>query len=178
MGTSNHDTVIFLRVLGIFMLVFSWLTVLRPEMKVYWGKGRSTSRAPLSQKSKLAFAIAISGWCLGVFSGNQTLAVSLFLIGFVTACISGSDDQKEHARQTGTTARKPPTPQEMWLALCIMDGALFAITLYAMVRDHFHPPLTNEQKSVHAMGLVLFSLLSVGGVRLYLKRPGKPQESD
>lgn len=38
---SNQPTVVFLRVLGIAMLVFSWVPVFNPEIKVYWAKAEA-----------------------------------------------------------------------------------------------------------------------------------------
>jgi hypothetical protein len=54
-----------------------------------------------------------------------------------------------------------------------MDSVLLPILSLALVRDHFHPPVTDEQKSVHGMAIIMFVLLSVAGVALYLNRPEK-----
>jgi len=169
---SNGSAVLFLRVLGIAGLLFSWLTVFRPQMKVYWGR-RGVNRALMSRNSRLAFAIAVTGWCLGVFGANQKLALLLFTIGFALAVISGREDEKEHVARTGALVRKPPAPKDYWLAFCFMDSVLLPILLFALVRDHFHPPVTDEQKSVHGMAIIMFALLSVAGVALYLNRPEK-----
>ncbi len=163
--------VIFLRVLGILFVSFSWLIVLRPQMKVYWGRG--ANRPLMSQKSRLSFAVAMTGWCLGVFGANQKLALALFMIGFVVAVINAKEDEKEHTARTGVPARRTPQPQDYWLAFCLMDGVMLSIVTFALVRDHFIPPVNDEAKSVHAIGIVLFLLLSLGALILYLKRPDK-----
>lgn len=180
-GTShnNASAILFLRVLGIAGLLFSWLTVFRPQMKVYWGR-RGANRPLMSQRSRVAFAIAVTGWCLGVFGANQRLALLLFATGFALAVISGKEDEKEHVARTGIPVRKPPASKDYWLSFCLMDSVLLLILLFALVQDHFHPPVTDEQKSVHGLAIILFVLLSVTAVALYLNRPEKtltgPQE--
>jgi len=141
-------------------------------MKVYWGR-RGANRALMSQQSKVASAIAVTGWCLGVFGANQKLAVGLFLLGFVVAVIHSREDEKEHAARTGLPTRKRSTPQDYWLAFCLMDGVILSILTFALVRDHLYPPITDEAKSIHVMGIVLFVLLLVATVALYLNRPNK-----
>jgi len=180
-GTShnNASAILFLRVLGIAGLLFSWLTVFRPQMKVYWGR-RGANRALMSRNSRLAFAIAVTGWCLGVFGADQRLALGLFAAGFAFAAIYSREDEKEHVARTGIPVRKPPASKDYWLAFCLMDSVLLSILLFSLVRDHFHPPVTDEQKSVHGLAIILFVLLSVTAVALYLNRPEKtltgPQE--
>jgi hypothetical protein len=170
---SNQPTIVFLRVLGIAMLVFSWVPVFNPEIKVYWGKGRSANRALMSRKSKLAFAIAMTGWCLGVFGVNQNLAVGLFMLGFVFGVAFAGKDEAEHVARTGVPIRRAATSEEIWMGLFAVDTVLLMITLYAAIRDHFRPPVTEEQRIVHAMGSGLLALFSLGAVVLYLTRPGK-----
>jgi uncharacterized membrane protein len=169
---STHPIVVFLRVLGITMLVFSWVPVFNPEIEVYWGKGRSANRALMSRKSKLAFAIAMTGWCLGVFGVNQNWAVGLFMLGFVFGVAFAGKDEDEHVARTGVPIRKAATSGEIWMGLFAVDAVLLIITLYAAIRDHFRPPVTEEQRIVHAMGSRLLALFSVGAVVLYLTRPG------
>jgi len=168
---TNSSGVLFLRILGIAVLPFSWLTVFRPQMKVYWGRG--TNRPLMSRKSRLAFAIAWTGWCLGVFGANQTLAVGLFLTGFVVAVISGKEDEKEHIARTDVPIRKAPTRQDYWLAFCFMDAILLSILAFSLVRDHFRPPVTEEHKNIHAMAVIFFVLLLVAAFALFLNRPEK-----
>lgn len=167
----NPSPIIFLRVLGILFVSFSWLTVLRPQMKVYWGRG--ANRPLMSRKSRLAFAIAVTGWCLGVFGADQRLAVGLFLVGFVVAVIHAKEDEKEHFARTGVPATRTPRAEDYWLAYCLMDGVLLSILAFALVRDHFYPPVTDEGKSVHAMGLIFFVLLALGALVLYWNRPDR-----
>jgi hypothetical protein len=175
---SNGGGILFLKALGIVGLLFSWLAAFRPKMKVYWGRG--ANRPLMSRRSRVAFAIAATGWCLGVFGANQRLALLLFATGFALAVISGKQDEKDHVARTGTLVRKPPEPKDFWLALCLMDSVLLPILLFALVRDYFHPPVTDEQKSVHGMAIIMFVLLLVAAVALYLNRPEKistgPQE--
>jgi len=153
------------------MLVFSWITVFNPNVKVYWGRGRSPNRVLLSRRSKLGFAVAVSGWCLGVFQGNQLLAIGLFLVGLALAVISGRQDEQEHVARTGVPLRRPATSEQTWMALCAMDVVFLTIAVYAFVRDYFHPPVTDEEKSVHVAGIVLLVFLSVAALALYLTRP-------
>lgn len=169
---SSGSGVLFLKALGIAGLVFSWLPVFRPQMKVVWGR-RGANRPPMSRKSRLAFAIAGTGWCLGVFGANQTLSLSLFLTGLAVAMISSKEDEKEHVARTGVPVRKPPAPQDYWLAFCMMDGLILSILTFALVRDHFHPPVTEEHKSLHGIAVIFFVLCLLGAVALYLNRPDK-----
>jgi len=173
---SNGSAILLLRLLGIAGLLFSWLTVFRPQMKVYWGR-RGANRPLMSQRSRVAFATAVTGWCLGVFGANQRLALGLFAVGFAFAAIYSREDEKEHVARTGIDVRKPATPQDFWLAFCLMDAVLLPILIFAVLRDHFHPPVTDEQKSVHTMCVMLFLVLSLVAVALYWNRPEKTSRS-
>jgi len=54
-----------------------------------------------------------------------------------------------------------------------VDAVLLIMTLYAAIRDHFRPAVTEEERIVHAMGIGLLALFSLGAVVLYWTRPGK-----
>lgn len=127
----------------------------------------------MSRKSKLAFAIAMTGWCLGVFGVNQNLAVGLFMLGFVFGVAFAGKDEDEHVARTGVPIRKAATSEEIWMGIFAVDAVLLILTLYAVIRDHFRPPATGEERIVHAMGIGLLAFLSLGAVVLYLTRPGK-----
>lgn len=170
---SNQPIVVFLRVLGVAMLVFSWVPVFNPEIKVYWGKGSSANRALMSWKSKLAFAIAMTGWCLGVFGVKQNLAVGLFMFGFVFGVAFAGKDKDEYIARTGVPIRRAATSEEIWMGLFAVDTVLLILSLYAVIRDHFRPPVTEEERIVHAMGIGLLAFFSLGAVVLSLTRPGK-----
>jgi hypothetical protein len=168
---SNGSSVLFLKLLGVVGMFFSWMTVFRPRMKVYWGRG--ANRLLMSQTSRLAFAIAVTGWCLGVFGFDYRLAVGVFLLGWATAVGSARQDEARHVATTGVPLRNPAKPEDTWLALCVMDGIFLWIVSYATIRDHFHPPVTDEQKSVHVLGMVLQIAFTIGAVVLYWTRPRK-----
>ena len=110
MTHSIPANLIFLRLLGIPFLLFSWLTVLRPQLKVYWGRG--ANRPLISRKGRLAFAIAMTGWCLGVFGADQTLALGLFATGFAAAFIYAREDAQRHLTRNVVTAIENPTPRK------------------------------------------------------------------
>jgi hypothetical protein len=168
---SNGGGILFLKALGIVGLLFSWLAAFRPKMKVYWGRG--ANRPLMSQRSRVAFAILATGWCLGVFGADYRLAVGLFVLGWVVAVASGRQDEDKHVARTGAPLRRPAKPEDVWIALCAMDAAFLSIASYAMIRDHYHPPVTDEQKSVHVMGMVLLAALALGAIVLYCTRPPK-----
>jgi len=166
---SNGDGALFLKLLGIGGLLFSWLLVFRPEMKVYWGRG--ANRPLVSAQGRLAFALAATGWCLGVFGANQWLAVGLFMSGFVAAVASAKQDEDNHVARTGAHLRKPAKPEDLWKGLCATDAVFLSITSYAAIRDHFHPPVSQEQKSIHVIGVVLLIVSSLGAIGLHCIRP-------
>lgn len=97
--------IVFLRVIGVLGTLAAWIAVSRPAMKVYWGRG--SNRPPMSLPSRLAVAISISGWCLGVFGCDSRVAISLFAIGFAGAAVFGQMDKERHTAKTSTTISKP-----------------------------------------------------------------------
>lgn len=168
---SNGSGVLFLKALGVAGLLFSWLPALRPQMEVYWGRG--ANRPLMSQRTRVAFAIAATGWCLGIFGVDYRLALSLFTFGWVAAVAFGRQDEDKHGARTGAPLRKPPNPGDLWMGLCAMDAVLIWITSYALIRDHFRPPVTDEQRSVHRIGMVLLIALMFGAIGLYWTRRGR-----
>jgi hypothetical protein len=99
MMIPNSSAAIFLRVIGGVGTLTAWIVVLRPRIKVYWGGGEN--RARMSQVSRLGVAVAISGWCLGVFGFLPWLSIGLFGIGFAGAAVSGQLDKERHVAGTG-----------------------------------------------------------------------------
>jgi uncharacterized membrane protein len=171
---AGNGTLIFLRILGLVMLVFSWIPVFNPEVRVFW-KG---SRVALSRRSNLITAVAMTAWCLGVFGVKPQLCAALCVMAIATAMWRSGEDRRQHEedrlqheKEAGRQVGGPPNPEQMWMALFGVNAILLSLSLYAVIRDHFVPPVTEEQRMVHSMAWVLVGVLSVGATVLYVKRP-------
>jgi len=170
MTIPSQDDVAFLRVLGIVALVFSWIPVFRPEIKVVWKGG---NRAPMSQRSKLAAAFALTAWCMLAFGVAAWLGTILCTAGGAALLVFGQQDRERHAAETGIRIARPINPKHLWVGLCAIDVFLLSCSLYAFVRDHYLPQATNERALLHSAvwGYVMMSLAAT--FLLYRIRPRK-----
>jgi hypothetical protein len=57
--------------------------------------------------------------------------------------------------------------------LCVADAFFLVLSWYAVVRDYFSPPYTEEQRIVHFMGVGYAVASALGAFVLYWKRPKK-----
>lgn len=167
--SASNGSVVFLRVLGTGMLVLSWLPIINPKIKVVW-KG---SRVPMSRRSNLVFAVCMTAWFLAVFGVSPQLCAVVFVIGLAGAMWSADQDRDQYVIQTGRPVGKTPTSDDMWMALCGLDAVLLGFSLFAVFRDRFWPPTTDEQRVIHKMAWVLVAVLSTAALVLYAKRPGR-----
>lgn len=160
---------LFLRILGIVMLVLSWIPVFNPEVKVFYKR----SRVPLSRRSIYVSALAATAWCLGVFGVSSWICAGLFAGSVLAGMLLAKQDRAQYEKQTGRFPSVPNDPQQVWGAFFAIDTVFLSVFLSCLIRDHFWPPVTEEQKSVHFMTWGFFALTSMAAVLLYWKRPGK-----
>jgi hypothetical protein len=161
-----------LRILGVAMASFSWAFVVFPNSQISWKGG---NRAPLSGRSRFLVAIMATSWCLTTFRLYPLFFATLFAICAMLGLYESGRDRAafDTARGRDSNQRKVLTAAEYWLPLCIIDGLIFFLMLYAFVRDLQHPPQTDEQHIVHLMGMGFLVASIVGGVCLYVTRPPK-----
>ncbi len=128
----------------------------------------------MSMPSRVVFAIAATSWCLITFHVYPIFfAITFALCVCVGLLQSGRDRAGYDAARGVTPQRLTFTARQRWLAFCIYDAVFLVPLLYAVVRDYFRPPRTDEQRMIHVMALGLFALCLLGAVALYFTRPKK-----
>jgi len=163
-----------LKFLGIAMAALSWACLAFPDIRITWKGG---NRAPLSRSSKLTMAVGWTAWCCAVFRFHP-----LFFAGVFAASVLLGFAQTTRDRVAFDTSRgirkisRVLTLSSYWPALCMIDAFILTVSLYAVLRDAFYPPQTQEQRIVHIMGICYLVVSSLGAVFLYIKRPEKDRE--
>jgi len=167
-SAPSPGSIAFLRILGLFFVVASWLPVLRPEVKVFWGK---RGRVPVSRRSNLVIASAMTAWCLGVFGVWAALCGAIFTISIISTMWFARQDQDHYYEQTAEPRPKPATPEQTWLGLCIFDGIFLSISVFGLIRNSFWPKAGREAASIRVLSWIMVSLFSTFAALLYWKRP-------
>jgi hypothetical protein len=159
----------FLRAVFVLMALFSWAAV-SPNYSIRWKGG---NRAPLSMRSKVVSALAMTALCLASFRIYSPVFGGAFAVGICYLMLQSQRDRAAYDRDQGLAPVKPlsPTTQQRWLSLCAADGFFLLTSLFAVIRDSLKPPITEEQHIVHIMGLGYLGASALGAIILFIKRP-------
>lgn len=138
--------------------------------RVRWKGG---NRAPLSTRSKVVFAIAMTAWCLAVFGVYPMYGAAVFAVSILVLFPLAAQDRRAYDRLSGIGPIKPLpiTGRDQWLVFCFFDALGLTASGFAIVRDFFFPPVSDEQHIVHVMGLGMFAISLIGAVALLVSRP-------
>lgn len=158
---------IFVRILAVAVAAWWWSRLLNPRGTLHHRR----SRVPLSQKSKLADAFAVTCGCLALFGIGPLVCAGM---GFVCVALGlwfAKLDRAQYERQTGRFPSVPNDPLQMWFASFIINGAFLALFALFLVRDHVWPPVTEEQRLVHYVCWGFFALIALLLLLLWWDRP-------
>jgi hypothetical protein len=164
--------VLGLRVLGAAMTLFVWSAVIF-KFPVVWKGG---NRAPMSLRSKVVFASAVTAWFLLACGFNPALGGGLFVIAIVYSFALCDQDRASHARGRGFPDTRAATAYQAWVGFCIFDAVILFGSIYVFLRDMVRPPVTEEQILAHRLGLATLAISSIGAVSLYLRRPSNTSQ--
>lgn len=167
---NNYYGLWFLRALGIFMAAMSWYPVIY-RRTVRW-KG---SRARLSTRSKVVFATGTTAWCLGVFGVYPIYCAMVFATCVLLLFPLATQDRRAYGNLPFAPGVRPErlSRREQWRFFRFVDVLALLASGFAMVRDLYSPPATDEQHLVHVMGLAFFALSVIGALALFLTWPRK-----
>lgn len=157
---------IFLRILGIAMLVPSW----RPMFSSRPVAFHRSSRAPASLGSKLTLALAATVFCVSTFAVRPQLCAILFAICVLLGFWYSKRDQWDYEKKTGRLSFRPTGQQER-VAFFTLDMVFLVLFLSFVVRDQIWHPDTEEERIIHYLcwGVVVFT--AIAALLLYPKRP-------
>jgi uncharacterized membrane protein len=150
----------------------AWSTVVWPKMTVVWKGG---NRAPVSTRSKLVGAVALTGLCCAAFRIYPMVGALAFAAGVSYLMFQSTRDRAayDRIRGVGPVRPIPITAQQRWLVFCVIDAVVLLISLIAFLRDLYFPPMTEEQRIIHMMGLGLLTVSAAGAIALLMTRPKK-----
>jgi hypothetical protein len=164
----TNFNVYFLRALGVLGMCFCWAPVFFPKMTVVW---RGGNRAPLSRRSNVVSALAVTAWCMVVFGIAPMFCAALFAIGVLSLFVLSRQDRKHYAAATGIPERARITKRQLWSFFCLADALFLAASLYAVIRDSYSPPKNEDQRILHYMALGYLAASCIAAVALYRARP-------
>ena len=150
----------------------AWATVVWPKMIVVWKGG---NRAPVSMRSKLVGAVALTGLCCAAFRIYPMVGGVAFAAGVNYLMFQSTRDRAayDRIRGVGPVRPVPITAGQRWLGLCVVDVVVLLFSLIAFLRDLYFPPMTEEQRIVHMMGLGFLAISAAGAIALVMTRPRK-----
>jgi hypothetical protein len=160
---------IFQRVLGIVALILWGIPVFNPAVRVSYRR----SHVPVSRMRKVLNALGATAFCLACFGVRPLLCA-----GAAAACVAASmwvkkQDFREYESQTGRWVFIPTDQRPMWVAALALDAAFLSLFVVALIRDHFCPPVNNDQRILHYMSWGWVAFLSFAGALLLWDRPRK-----
>jgi hypothetical protein len=168
----NHQAQILLGILGAIMSLLAWASVAFPQIPITWKGG---NRASLSMSSRIAMAIGTTSWFLIALGFHPGFFAALFVISVLFGFFNSQRDRTTYDSARGVVATSKPklTFSQMWLALCLADAFFLSFSSYAVIRDWFSPPHTDEQRILRIMAIGYFLVSAAGAIFLYVKRPQK-----
>jgi hypothetical protein len=160
---------IFLRILGIATLILWGIPALNPAVRVFYRR----SHVPVSPMLKVLNAVGSSAFCLAAFGVRP-----LICAGAAAACVAAgmwvkNRDFRQYEKQTGYLVYRPTDQRPMWVSALALDVAFLSLFVVALIRDHFLPPVTRDQRILHSMAWGWVALLSIAGGLLLWDRPRK-----
>ena len=156
------------RVFAVALTLRSWYPVVFPNVR--WSWGRKSRWTPMSMKGRIATALTVTFGCGVAFGIYPVLLTGICILGVAVLQILKRREMQAHDRAK-LTSQVLRTKGDGWLLMCILDAALLIGSSFAVFRDHFFPPSTEEQRVVHFIGVGFAALAAVLAIFLYLKRP-------
>jgi hypothetical protein len=159
---------IFLRIFGLVFLAYSWFAILDPKSRTVYKR----SRVPVSRRSKIVSAVGATAFCLALFGIQSLLCAGLAYACVAVRLLFWKLDSRDYEKQTGRWPDIPTDPQQTRVMAQALDLVFLSLFLCALIRDHFSPPVTADQKILHCLALGVVIVTSIFAAVLFLNRPG------
>lgn len=158
---------IFLRIIGIAMLIWWWIPVFNPAVRVFYRR----SHVPVSRTRRVLDAVGMTAFCLAVFGVRP-----LFCAGVAAACVAAAmwakkQDFRQYEKQTGRWVFTLTDQRSTWVTALVLDAAFLSMFLVALIRDYFSSAVNQDQRILHYMSLGCVAFFSIAGALLLWDRP-------
>jgi hypothetical protein len=164
---GKQQNMIFLRIFGIALLIWGWVPVFNPAVRVFYRR----SHVPVSRMGKALDAVGKTAFCLAAFGVRPLLCA-----GAAAACVAAEmwvkkQDFRQYEKQTGRWVFRPTDQRPTWVAALALDAAFLSLFLVALIRDYFSSPVSQDQRILHYMSLGCVAFFSIAGALLLWDRP-------
>jgi len=166
---------IFLRGLAIVFLIFGWLPILNPSVKIHHKGG---NRAPLSKQSKWLLVSSSTSWALVVWGIAPFVFAPVFGASILYGMVLSRRDRKLYDKKTGVLPRVPMSREQTWKISCVFVGVWWILWLLIVVRDYFHAPTGPDAEVLRYMAQGLLGFFTLLAALLYAGRPKEKPPSD